>query len=306
MRVTAENEIMAKSILITGAFGQLGEAVTQELQPHFDLLATGRAVPDHWPFFCPAEELDVAQGHRVRAVVHRFNPDVIVNLASYTDVDGCEENRELAWNVNVKGTEHLLYPAKGKEVKFIQISSDYIFDGQNGPYDESAIPNPVNYYGKTKLGAENAVRGSPNPWIIIRTNVLYGASSYSKASFVGWVVKSLRDGRHIKVVEDQWGNPTWTGGLAEAIKMAIIMNIRGVFNYGGAEFLTRFEFAEKTAKVFNLDESLITAVSTEDMNQVAKRPLKSGLITDKIEEVMGLRTYGVEYCLRKVREGVVV
>lgn len=297
---------MAKRILITGAFGQLGEAVAQELQPHFDLLATDIIIPLDHSFYCPVQNLDIVDRKHVYDVVEKYEPDIIVNLAAYTDVDGCESKRELAWNVNVKGTEHLLESVKGQGVKFIQISSDYIFDGRSGPYDESAVPNPINYYGRTKLGAENAVRGSMNPWVILRTNVLYGSSSVSKASFVSWVVQSLKEQNPIRIVQDQWGNPTWTGGLAEAIKMAIILNVQGIFNYGGAEFLTRFEFVIKIAKVFGLDTSLITGISTEELNQAAQRPLKSGLITEKVEEVMGLRTYEVDYCLRKVKEGVIV
>jgi len=297
---------MAKRILITGAFGQLGEAVSQELQPHFDLLATDIIIPNEYSYYCPVQDLDIVDRKRVYEVINKYDPDIIVNLAAYTNVDGCENKRELAWNVNVKGTQHLLEVVRVKKIKFIQISSDYIFDGQNGPYDELAIPNPINYYGRTKLGAENAVRGSVNPWVILRTNVLYGASSISKASFVNWVVRSLNEGIHIRVVHDQWGNPTWTGGLAEAIKMAIILNVQGIFNYGGAEFLSRFEFAKKIANVFGLDVSLITSISTEELNQKAQRPIKSGLITDKIEDVMGLRTYEVDYCLRKVREGIIV
>ncbi|MEE9167176.1 MAG: SDR family oxidoreductase [Candidatus Neomarinimicrobiota bacterium] len=296
---------MAKRILITGAFGQLGEAVTQELQSHFDLLATGLAIPDDFPCFCPIRTLDIQRRNRVFECVEKFDPDVILNLAAYTDVDGCEKKREQAWNVNVKGTENLLESVRTKQVKFIQISSDYIFEGRNGPYDESAVPNPINYYGKTKLAAENAVRGNATSWVILRTNVLYGASSVTKANFVDWVVQSLRAGTPIRVVNDQWGNPTWTGALAEAIKMAILLNVNGIFNYGGAEFLTRFEFARKIARVFDLDLSLITGVSTDDLKQEAQRPLKSGLVTEKVENVLGLRTYDVDYCLRKVREGVV-
>lgn len=280
--------------------------MAQELQPHFDLLATDIVIPEEHLCYCPVQRLDIVDRSCVQKVIEKYDPNVIVNLAAFTDVDGCETNKELAWNVNVRGTECLLESVRGRDVKFVEISSDYIFDGTKGPYSESAVPSPINYYGRTKLGAENAVRGSANPWVILRTNVLYGVSSASKASFVNWVVQSLKKKAPIRVVDDQWGNPTWTGGLAEAIKMAIILNARGIFNYGGAEFMTRYEFAQKIAGVFGLDSSLISPVSTQEMNQLASRPIRSGLVTDKIEDVMGLRTYGIEYCLRKVKEGVVV
>ncbi|MFQ6676413.1 MAG: dTDP-4-dehydrorhamnose reductase [Fidelibacterota bacterium] len=297
---------MAKRVLITGAFGLLGEAVVQELQPHFRLLATGIRIPENHPHYCAVQKLDVRDRKEVHRAVRAFKPDVIVNLAAHTDVDRCETERELAWNTTVRGTQNLLHAVRGHGVKFIQISSDYVFDGEAGPYDETAVPHPINYYGKTKLGAENMVRGSVEPWVIFRTNILYGASTRSRANFVQWVVQSLQESRSIRVVDDQWGNPTWTGGMAEAIRMAIILNATGIFNYGGAEFLSRFDFARAIARVFDLDGSLILPVSTRQLGQAAPRPLRSGLATAKIEEVLGLRTYTVDYCLRKVREGVIV
>lgn len=296
---------MAKKILITGAFGQLGEAVVWELQPHFELMATGDHLPEKYLHLCEVDSIDVTDRKQCNQIINSFQPNVILHLASFTNVDGSETNKELAWNVNVKGTENLIISAKGRNLKFIYISSDYIFDGENGPYHEDSPPSPINYYGRSKLGGENVVRGGTVPWIIFRTNVLYGVASHTKASFVNWVVESLKARKSIRVVSDQWGNPTWTGGLAEAIKMAVILDIKGIFNYGGAEFLTRYEFAQKIAKVYDLDANLIAAISTDELNQAAKRPLKSGLKTEKIEETLGLRLYGVDYCLRKVKEGVV-
>ncbi|MBL7046590.1 MAG: dTDP-4-dehydrorhamnose reductase [Candidatus Marinimicrobia bacterium] len=293
---------MSKRILITGAFGQLGEAVIRELQPHFDLLATDIQIVKTKSFLYQVKHLDITSRPGVMKIVKNFNPEIIINMAAYIDVDGCETNREIAWNVNVRGVEYLLEAIRRKKTRIIHISSDYIFNGENGPYKEKDIPNPINYYGKTKLASENAIRGSANPWVILRTNVLYGSSTRSRASFVNWVVTSLRQGKEITVVDDQIGNPTWTGGLAEAIKMAILLNVRGIFNYGGAEFLSRFQFAQKIANVFECDKSSVVPVSTDDLNQIAQRPLKSGLITNKIEDILGLRTYEVEYCLQKIKE----
>ena len=154
-----------------------------------------------------------------------------------TDVDGCEKNKEEAWGVNVTGTENIINAVRGSATKIVYISTDYIFDGKNGPYIEDDVPRPINYYGKTKLAAENAVRGSAQPWVILRTNVLYGNSLRSSASFVNWVVNSLRKSQEINVVDDQTNNPTWTASLAEAIKLSIIMNIQEILNYAGSEFM---------------------------------------------------------------------
>ena len=295
---------MNKRILITGATGQLGRSVVEELQPHFNILSTARKIPVETLTACPVVEMDISNKSIVQQVVSKYEPDVLIHLAAMTNVDGCEREKEKAWDINVKGTEHLLQAISGSETRIIFISTDYVFDGENGPYGVDSKPSPINYYGKSKLAAENAIRGGRNAWVILRTNVLYGAGG-SPASFVRWVTESLKIGNEIRVVDDQYGNPTWTGSLAESIKLLIVLNSEGLFHYGGADFISRHQFALKIAVTYNLDQSLIKKISTEELDQLAKRPLQSGLTTNKIEETVGIRTYGIGYCLRKVKEGVV-
>ena len=295
---------MNKRILITGATGQLGRSVVEELQPHFNILSTARKIPVETLTACPVVEMDISNKSIVQQVVSKHEPDVLIHLAAMTNVDGCEREKEKAWDINVKGTEHLLQVISGSETRIIFISTDYVFDGEYGPYGVDAKPSPINYYGKSKLAAENAIRGGRNAWVILRTNVLYGAGG-SPASFVRWVTESLKIGNEIRVVDDQYGNPTWTGSLAESIKLLIVLNSEGLFHYGGADFISRHQFALKVAEIYNLDQSLIKKISTEELGQLAKRPLQSGLTTNKIEETVGIRTYGIGYCLRKVKEGVV-
>ena len=295
---------MAKKVLITGAFGLLGEAVVKALEHTFQLLATGENIPDEVPYICDIQSLDIIDKNRVKDVIHTFYPDIVVNLAAYTNVDGCERNKELAWNINVKGVQNILESIRNSQTKIIHISTDYVFDGKDGPYYEDAVPNPINYYGRTKLASENEIRGSQNPHVIFRTNVLFGNSARNKPNFVDWVVKALKEKNEIKVVTDQINNPTWINGLAEAIKLAILLDVRGLFNYGGSEFLNRFEFAQKIALVFEVDQSTIKPVLTKELNQAADRPLNSGLLTEKIEETFGLRLYNIEYCLKKMKEGI--
>lgn len=295
---------MNKRILITGATGQLGRSVVEELQPYFNILSTARKIPVETLTACPVVEMDISNKSIVQQVVSKHEPDVLIHLAAMTNVDGCEREKEKAWDINVKGTEHLLQAISGSETRIIFISTDYVFDGEYGPYGVDAKPSPINYYGKSKLAAENAIRGGRNAWVILRTNVLYGAGG-SPASFVRWVTESLKIGNEIRVVDDQYGNPTWTGSLAESIKLLIVLNSEGLFHYGGADFISRHQFALIIAETYNLDQSLIKKISTEELGQLAKRPLQSGLTTNKIEETVGIRTYGIGYCLRKVKEGVV-
>jgi len=269
-----------RKILITGAFGQLGLEMLQVLGNQYDLLATGRVIPkdlSNEPF---TAVMDIAYPTQVKEVVNSYQPDVILNLAAMTDVDGCELHPNQARRINRDGVQYIL---ENFSRYFVQISTDYIFDGQAGPYSETDIPHPINQYGLTKLSAEELLQNSPNRVLIIRTNVLYGYTKRTRASFVKWVVDSLKQGMSIPVVDDQWNNPTWTRALAKTVQFLLANEVEGVYHYGGAELLNRFQFAQSIAAVFQLDSQLIRPVKTETLNQPAPRPLRSGLKTEKIE-----------------------
>lgn len=296
---------MSKRVLVTGAFGQLGQAVLMELQAHFDLLATGKSPRMRESHLCREETLDLRDGDACARVLRQFCPQVVVHLAAETSVDRCERDREHAWDTNVRGTENLLKALKGTPARVILLSTDYVFDGSDGPYDEEAKPDPVNYYGRTKLAAENAVRGSGLPWTILRTNVLYGAASGQKQNFVSWVVAALSRGVSIRVVTDQFNNPTWTGAMAEVIGQSVLLPLEGLFHYGGSTYLSRLEFAQQIARCYDLDAGLILPVCSNELSQPAPRPPKGGVKSDRIETATGVPAYPVDYCLRKVHEGVV-
>jgi dTDP-4-dehydrorhamnose reductase len=287
-------------VLITGAFGQLGEALIRELTPEYTCLATGKEVPDDLQVGCPARVLDITDTEQVRRVVTEFGPDAVVNLASMTNVDACERDQGQAWEVNTRGVQYLLSAVSTTQTHFIQVSTDYVFNGREGPYDESAEPDPINVYGLTKWEAEMAVQSAMSPWLILRTNVVFGYTRRTRASFVKWVVDSLRAGQPIRVVDDQWNNPTWTVALAEVIHRCLAAKVTGLYHYGGADYLHRCDFARLVARVFNLDESLITPITTAELNQLAPRPLKSGLKSAKIESKLNIRCVSLETSLKAI------
>jgi dTDP-4-dehydrorhamnose reductase len=194
--------------------------------------------------------------------------------------------------LNVKGVEYLAEACRVIDARLVHISSDYIFDGINGPYPESAKPNPLSYYGRTKLASENALKISGILYTILRTNVLYGVAE-GRPDFVRWVVNSLRDGRPIRIVTDQINNPTFTDDLVQGISKAIEFNKQGIYNIGGRDFISRFEFTGRIADYFGLDKSLISPIITGDLKQPAPRPLKSGLYTLKAETELGFRPHSI-------------
>ena len=288
-------------VLVCGSNGLLGQRLASLLNAGtaYEVLNTSQErsfVFDPQPF--DYTQLDISRRSDVRSLVGSFQPDVIVNAAAVTNVDWCETNREEAWKVNVTGVEILAESARRVGAHLVHVSTDYVFDGRNGPYAEEAQPNPISYYGKTKLASENAVREAEHA-TIIRTIVLYGSGLRLKPSFPIWVMHSLREKTKIRVVDDQYGNPIHVADLASTIIRAAEQRRTGLFHVGGGEFLNRYEFAVRVADVFGLDSSLIEPIKTADLRQPAPRPLRSGLITRKAEADLGTR-------YRTVTEGLML
>ena len=287
---------MSKRILITGASGQLGNSVLNQLFGKYELLATDINKSD--TLNIPFVILDITDLEQIKSTFTNFKPDVIINLASFTDVDGCELNPEKAYLLNTKSVEMLSDNFNGQ---FIQISSDYVFDGYNGPYSEDDDTNPLSVYGKTKLESEKVLQDSRIDWCLLRTNVLFDYYNSTEASFVKWVIDSLKSNKSINVVDDQWNNPTWTQSLAEIIELVINKNVKGLYNYGGADYLNRFEFAIIIAEIFNLDKTLISPISTNSLNQAASRPLMGGLKTEKIEKDYNIQCIDLQTILNMIK-----
>ena len=282
-----------KTILITGAYGQLGDACAKHLKNDFKLILSGISPVNS------GVNLDITSKNSIEKVLLETNPDVILNLAALTDVDGCELDPEKAKNVNINGVKNLCRDFNGH---FIQISTDYVFNGESGPYSEEDEANPKSVYGKTKLSADNWLLDNYPKLTIIRTNVLYSYTNRTKASFLKWVVESLDSKQKIKVVNDQWNNPTWTESLSVVIQKVIDNQSFDLYHYGDIDILNRFEFSLLISKVYDLDSSLIMPITSDQLNQIAPRPRKSGLYTKKIESKLGIIPQSVETCLNEIRK----
>lgn len=293
-----------KRILITGSNGLLGQKLVILLSrgTDYELMLTSKHESSIFhEDDVPYRQLDITHRNDVRRIVDDFQPDVIVNTAAITNVDVCETERELAWSVNVSGVENLAIAAKFVGAKIIHISSDYVFDGKNGPYDEEARPNPLSYYGRTKLASENVLRTSGIPYTIIRTMVLYGVAPRVKLNFVLWLIHELEHEKPVRVVDDQYGNPTLADDLAYAILKILTFDREGIYHIAGSEWLSRYDFAVKLAKQFGLNKKLITPMKTVAMRQPAPRPLRSGFITLKAETQLGIKMSNVEQGLMVVK-----
>ncbi len=245
---------------------------------------------------------DLTKRDKIKKLIQDFYPDFIINAAAFTNVDLSETERETAWKVNVKAVEYISEAARVIDAHIIHISTDYIFDGKNGPYSESTKPNPLGYYGRTKLASENALKLSGVLNTILRTNVLYGIASESRPDFVKWVINSLRAGNTIRIVTDQFGNPTFIDDLVQAINKVIEYKKTGIYNIGGKEFLSRYDFTIRIADFFHLDKQLILPILTSELKQAARRPLKSGLITLKAESELGYKPHSIDESLMLMKK----
>ncbi len=285
-----------KKILITGGNGLLGQTLSRLIlrETGYELLLTDRAKE---PRFLPKpgqyRKLNVTDKKNVRETISGFRPDVVIHTAAKTDVDECERDRDEAHRINVTAVESLVESVRTTGSKLIHLSSDYVFDGKKNPLDENTAPKPLNYYGKTKLASENAVRGAGIPFAIVRTMILYGMGFGIKENFPLWVINNLRQRKTIRVVTDQVGQPTYVDDLAYGIIKIIELERTGVYHICGSELINRYNFARAVADVFKLDKALIQAIKTKDLQQPAARPLHSEFITQRSQMELGIQPLAV-------------
>ncbi|TAE25948.1 MAG: SDR family oxidoreductase [Candidatus Kapaibacterium sp.] len=249
----------------------------------------------------PSTRCDFTNRKELKEYCLELQPNIIVNTAAYTNVDKAESERQLAWNVNVSGVENIVAVCRLVDAHLIHFSTDYVFDGVHGPYIETDMPHPLGYYAKTKLAGENACIGGNIDWTIIRTNVLYGATHLLKPDFVMWVLNKLTEKKPFGVVNDQFSNPTLIDDIAYFTNKIIHTRTKGLFHVGGADWCSRYDFAQMIAKVFKQDASLIQPITTVELHQAALRPMRGGMIPLKAEAMFGIRFSGIESGLFTMR-----
>lgn len=285
-----------RRIAIAGASGKIASALIEHYQKQTGIELALFSSKD---IVRPGEQFHV---YRVsphdfdayKAALKAFRPSVIINAIGYTDVDGCETDRALAQLLNARFPEMLARFARTFDIHLVHYSTDYVFDGTAGPYDESQPPHPINYYGKTKLSGENAIVSLGVRTTIIRTNVVYGVGGSAKSDFVEWVVRSCTNNLPVHVAVDQYSNPTTAGDIALATALLIERECTGLYHVGGADYCSRYDFALTIAHIFDVRPDLIMPVTTDQLRQKAPRPLRAGLVPLKAEAELGIRFSGIK------------
>lgn len=286
-------------ILITGSNGLLGQKLIKLLLDKGEdtLIATARGgnrlpYPETDYVF---DQMDITDKQQVLEVVTKYKPEVIIHTAAMTNVDQCETEREACWDQNVNAVNYLIEASAKNDCFLLHLSTDFIFDGEDGPYDEKAKANPVSYYGESKLAAEKLLENSTINYAIARTVLVYGiAHDMSRSNIILWVKKSLEEGKEIKVVDDQLRSPTLAEDLAMGCYLIAKQKAPGVFNICGKDLLNPYEMALKTADFFNLDTSTMQRADASSFTQTAKRPPRTGLLIGKARTVLGYEPHSFD------------
>jgi dTDP-4-dehydrorhamnose reductase len=291
-------------VLVTGANGLVGQAVVRRLQemPEVDLLATSReAMPRYAGGSGGYAPLDVTDADAVRRHFLDFAPATVVHCAAMSKVGACMENREACWEANVDATALLARVCRAHGARLLLVSTDFIFDGGDGPYDERARPNPINFYGRSKLAAENAVRmAGLRRWTIIRTTLGFGVGdNLRRGNFGLWLVNQLLAGRQTPVTTDQIRTPIYVPDLADGIARAVMLGKNGIYHVAGRELISVWDLARKMADQLDLDRDLLVPVTTDELHPGAPRPLRAGLLILKAETELGFRPRPLEEAIRQ-------
>lgn len=294
-------------ILITGANGLLGHKLVRLLGPKREVvvIATARGEsrlrPEYGSF--QYESMDIANREDVLEIVGRHKPDVIINTAAMTNVDECEKEKEACMQLNVEAVKYLVEAAEQTNAFLLHLSTDFIFSGEEGPYDEQGVPAPVNFYGESKLLGEQVVMNSNVKWAIARTVLVFGiVPDMSRSNIILWVKGSLEAQKPIQVVDDQWRTPTLAEDLAMGCYLIAEQRAEGIYNISGQDMLTPYEMAIKTADFFGLDKSLITRTDSTKFTQPAKRPPRTGFIIEKAKTNLGYQPHSFDEGIRIVAE----
>lgn len=289
-------------ILVTGSNGLLGQKLVYKLKDREDveLIATARGenrliVQDGYSY----ESMDITNQANVNEVIDRHQPDCVIHTAAMTNVDQSELNRDECKKANVDAVQYIVEACERHHIHLVHVSTDFIFDGENGPYKEEDEPNPISYYGWSKLEGEKIVQASQLDWAIIRAILVFGVvDNMSRSNFALWAKRELENGNPIKVVNDQFRTPTLAEDLADLCISAALKKATGIYHSGSDQLYSILELVEKVADFYHLDKSLITPVSSTTLNQPAKRPPKTGFIIDKARMELDYAPLSYEEALR--------
>ncbi len=265
-----------KKILVTGADGMLGTDVVT----YFKAQGSVEVIPS------TIKDMNLTDLKQVRDYILHHKPDTVIHTAAYTAVDEAETHPELCMSINAEGTKNLAFFCREIDAELFLISTDYVFDGQkDAPYLETDEPNPLNVYGISKLKGEEYVRILVPRYKIIRTSTLSGTHCTYSSNFIESILKALKKGKALTVVDDQKGHPTFTFHLAEQLYRLLDIALFGIYHVTNQGVCSWYEFARAIADEFGFEEATIKPVKSGDLERPARRPMNSVLKNARLKEI---------------------
>ncbi len=293
-------------VLITGSNGLLGQKLVHKLRNDnaVMLIATSKGVnrvseQEGYKYL----SLDITNKQEVEQVILEEKPEVVINTAAMTNVDLCEAEQKKCDALNVDAVRYLADACQQIAAHLVHISTDFIFDGENGPYKEEDEPNPLSYYGLSKLKSEQLLQAHVVKWTVLRTIIVFGVGeNLSKGNIVLWAKGALEKGESLNIIDDQFRAPTLAEDLADACILAAKKKAYGIFNASGKNIMSIYEIVERIAKHYGNSTENLNKISTATLNQKAGRPPKTGFILDKAKKVLGYNPHSFEECLTIIDE----
>ncbi len=268
---------MMKRILVIGSKGMLGRDLVEVLRS---------SLRSDKVFGWDIDEIDITEENKTVTKIESLKPEIVINVAAYTDVDGCEVHEERAFAINAEGMRHVALGAGRCGGKVVYLSTDYIFDGKKGkPYFEDDPPHPLNVYGRSKLKGEQYVQELAKDALVVRTQWLYG--KYGN-NFVASILRQAREKEVLSVVDDQIGSPTYTVDLSKAISLLVQREARGIFHVANSNFCTWYDYAQRILALSGVRGVKVLPISSKELSRLAPRPSYSVLDTQKLKREAGM------------------
>ena len=291
-------------ILITGSNGLLGQKIVKQcVKRKLDFLATSQG--ENRNPNCPSDKyqsLDITSDSEVDIVIGKYSPTSIINTAAVTNVDYCESNEVHCEKVNVSAVRILFNASVKYNCHFTHLSTDFVFDGEDGPYSEEDVVNPLSVYAKSKVNSEKLLLESgQSSWSVLRTIIVFGqGENLSRSNIVLWAKSALEKGDPLTIVDDQFRAPTWADDLAWACLKSAEIKAKGIFHIAGPEVFSIYELVNRIAKFYGLNNDNVSPIKSGSLNQSAKRPPKTGFILTKAKADLGYQPKTFEESLKLI------
>jgi len=284
-------------VLLTGSSGLLGSYLLRRSPKRFSTIATYNKITLLPNVSTHYVHMDITNSREVNSVLHRYKPDVVIHTAAIATPDYCDKHQDEAKNVNVTGTENILNACQLHKPIFVYVTTNGVYDGLHAPYAESAMPRPIDFYGKTKFKAEKLTQSSGLPFIIMRLITMYGWNNpKERQNPLTWLIDILgKNKTPVNIVSDMFNNFLSVDEAAKTIWKAVReKKIGESYNIAGKNCVSRFEFSRQIARTFNLDFSMIYPVPLSFFKNFVDRPKNTCFVTKKMERELGIKPLSIK------------